>query len=188
MNHWYLVASLPSLTLGAEPPMAASAFRALCGEHLPDRDLRELDAVLGSDPAAAGAFTSAFARAWRECTLRFQDECAVLRAARLGIDSSAWRTDIGVPDATLIAAVRDAMQQADPRSRELQLDTLRWRTLEDLARLSPFGLPAVLAYGLRLQLAARWAARTEAAGRERLARNLEAMFAVFDNKAHENRP
>ena len=185
MNHWYLVASLPLVALGAEPPLSVETFRALCGEHLPDRDLRELDAVLGS-PAGRG--TSSFAHAWREATLRIDDECAVLRAARLGIDASAWRRDIGVPDATLIAAVREAFQQPDPRSRELQLDALRWRTLEDLARSLPFGLPAVMAYGLRLRLAARWSARTEAAGRQQLGRHLDAMFAVFDRKAQENRP
>ena len=47
----------------------------------------------------------------------------------------------------------------------------------------PFGLPAVLAYGLRLQLAARQAARTEAKGRERLAQHLDALLAEFDRLA-----
>lgn len=183
MNHWYLVASLPLVALGAEPALSIDAFRALCGEHLPDRDLRELDAVL-----ERGAGTSEFARAWRETNLRIDDECVVLRAARLGIDASPWRKDIGVPDATLIAAVREAFQQPDPRGRELQLDALRWRTLEDLARTAPFGLPAVLAYGLRLRLAARQAARTETAGRLQLARHLDAMFAAFDRKAREHQP
>ncbi len=183
MNHWYLVASLPSLVLGAEPPLSLAAFRVLCGEHLPDDDLRELDAVLAGDAVTTDC---AFARAWRNTTLRIQDECAVLRAVRLGIDATPWRIDIGVPDATLIGAVRDAMQQPDPRSRELQLDTLRWRLLDDLARAEPFGLATVLAFGLRLQIAARWTARTEAAGQERLARHLDAMFATFDRKAQEN--
>jgi hypothetical protein len=186
VNHWYLVASLPSLTLGAEPPMSLQAFRTLCGEHLPDADLRELDAVLAGPGASAG--TSAFARSWRQFCQRVQDECAVLRGARLGIDSTPYRADIGVPDAGLIAAVRDAMQQPDPRSRELQLDTLRWRTLDDLAQAAPFGTPAVLAFGLRLQLVVRWATRTEAAGRRRLGQHLDAMFAVFDRKAQENAP
>jgi len=182
VNHWYLVASLPLVSLGAEPPLPVETFRALCGEHLPERDLRELDAVL------EGAGKSQFARAWRETQLRIADECAVLRAARLGIDASPWRRDIGVPDAALIAAAREAFQQPDPRARELQLDMLRWRTLEDLARTAPFGLPAVLAYGLRLRLAARQAARTELAGRRQLARRLDAMFAVFDRKAQEQQP
>ena len=186
MNHWYLVASLPLVALGAEPPLSIDAFRALCGEHLRDRDLRELDAVLASSPASRG--TSQFARAWRETNRRIEDECAVLRAARRGIDAGPWRRDIGVPDATLIAAVREAFQQPDPRGRELQLDTLRGRTLEDLARTTPFGLPAVMAYGLRLRLAARWCARTEAAGRQQLGRHLDAMFDVFDRRAQENRP
>lgn len=183
MNYWYLVASLPSLVLGAEPPLSPAAFRVLCGEHLRGGDVQELDAVLAADTAGA----STFGRAWREFTLRLQAECAVLRAARLGVDPTPWRTDTSVPDAALLAAVRDAMQQADPRGREWQLDALRWRTLEDLVRPTPFGLPAVLAYGLRLQLAARWASRTEAEGQSRLASHLAAMFAAFDHKAQENR-
>jgi hypothetical protein len=186
VNHWYLVASLPSLALGAEPPLSPAAFRALCGEHLPDRDLRELDALLGAEAGDAGS--SAFARSWQQFQRRVQDECAVQRAARLGIDAGPWRSDVGVPDATLIAAVREAMQLPDPRSRELQLDTLRWRELEDRARLAPFGEAAVFGYGLRLQIATRWAARTEPAGREQLARHLDTMFAAFDRKAQENQP
>lgn len=179
MNYWYLAASLPQLTLGAEPASSFEAFRTLCGEHLTTSDLAELDAVL------AGQGESAFARALREYTLRVLDECAVLRAAKLGIDSTPWRTDIGVPDASVTAQVRDAMGQADPRARELQLDTLRWKKLEELAQPTPFGLPAVLSHGLRLQIALRWAARNEASGRQRLATHLEAILTAFDRLAQE---
>lgn len=185
MNHWYLVASLPSLTLGAEPPLTPAAFRVLCGEHLPEADLRELDAVLGESEAPDRRGTSTFARTWREHTARIDDECAVLRAARLGVDAGPWRQDIGVPDATLAGAVRDAMAQPDPRSRELQLDTLRWRVLEELTQATPFGTPAVIAYALRLQIVARWAARTEPAGRQRLAGHLDGILAAFDRLAQE---
>lgn len=184
MNHWYLVASLPSLVLGMEPPLSPATFRVLCGEHLPEADLRELDAVL-ADSASAGGGSSAFARAWHEISARIADEAAVQRSARLGIDAGPWRTDIGVPDATLAGSVRDALQQPDPRSRELQLDTLRWRLLEELAQATPFGTSAVLAYGLRLQIATRWAQRTEAAGRQRLAAHLDGILAAFDRLAQE---
>ncbi len=179
MNHWYLVASLPALSFGAEPPLSPADFRARCGEQLPDADLRELDAVL------AGGGTSSFAQEWRRFERRLQDESTLLRAQQLGIDPSPWRTDSGVPDAALIAAVRDAMQQPEPKSRELQLDALRWRQLEELTRPTPFGLPSVLAYGLRLQIVVRWHHRTEAAGRERLASHLGAMLVEFDRLAQE---
>lgn len=182
MNHWYLVASLPVLLPGAEPPLAPASFRALCGEHLRDADLRELDLVLAGDAAA----TSPFARTLRQMNLRIADEVAVLRAAKLGIDAAPWRVDIGVPDAMLAAGVRDAMQQPDPRAREHALDALQWSLLEELAAPTPFGLPALLAYGLKLQIAARHAARTEDAGRQRLGGHLAAILAAFDRLAQEN--
>jgi hypothetical protein len=184
VNHWYLVASLPLLVPGVEPPLAPETFRALCGEHLRDADLRELDLVLAGDPAA----TSAFARRLREVRRRITDEVVVLRASRLGIDPTPWRVDIGVPDATLAASVRDAMQQPDPKAREHALDALLWRALDELAAATPFGLPAVLAYGLKLQLAARQAARTEAAGRQRLAEHLDTILAAFDRLAQQRTP
>ena len=179
MNYWYLVASLPLLTFSAEPPASFTDFRALCGEHGAQRDLVELDAVL------AGGGTSPFARAWHDFNVRVRDECAVHRAARLGIDPGPWRGAVGVPDASLAAAVRDAMQQADPHARELQLDALLWRRLEELAQAAPFGLPALLSYGLRLQIVLRWANRSEASGRQRLATHLDAILTAFDRLALE---
>lgn len=188
MNHWYLVASLPGLRLGAEPPLSPGAFRALCGEHVRDDELRELDAVLDASAPWAERGTSAFAAAWRALGARIQDECTAVRAARLGIDAGPWRTDLGVPDVALATSVRDAMQQPDARSREFALDALRWRLLEELAQATPFGTSALLSYGLRLQIAARWAERTEAQGRERLAEHLAAMLAAFDRAAQERLP
>lgn len=176
MNYWYLVASLPALAEHAPPPLSPAQFRMLCGEHLVPADLAELDAVL------AGGGASAFARAWQQRRGAIASGCAALRAVRLGLDPAPYRSE-GVPDLWLAAAVHDAMQQGDPRARERQLDALGWRLLGELGEPAPFGLPAVLAYGLRLQLAARQAARTEAKGRERLAQHLGALLAEFDRLA-----
>ena len=179
MNHWYLVGSLPMVALGAPPVLAPAAFRALCGEHLPPADLPELDAVL------LGGGRSEFAREWRRLDAVIAAECAAVRAARHGVDPAPYRDTAAVPDLALAAQIRDALQQPDPRARELRLDALRSRLLAELAQPQPFGLPAVLAYALRLQLAARQAARTEAAGRQRLAGHLDAVLAEFDRLAAE---
>jgi Protein of unknown function (DUF2764) len=56
------------------------------------------------------------------------------------------------------------MELEDPHARELLLDRLRWTLLDELAARPAFGLQAVLAYGLKLRLAEKWAAMDEAAG------------------------
>ena len=48
------------------------------------------------------------------------------------------------------------------------LKLARWKLVEDLARQDASGLPAVLAFAIKLMLATRWAAMKEEAGRERL--------------------
>jgi hypothetical protein len=64
--------------------------------------------------------------------------------------------------------VSDALAKASPLAREMGLDLARWKLVEDLARQDASGLPAVLAFAVKLMLAARWAAMKEDAGRERL--------------------
>jgi hypothetical protein len=56
------------------------------------------------------------------------------------------------------------MELDDPLDRELALDRLRWTLLDELAVAAPFGLQAVLAYGLKLRLAEKWAAMDETEG------------------------
>ena len=56
------------------------------------------------------------------------------------------------------------MELDDPLERELALDRLRWTLLDELAVSQAFGFQAVLAYGLKLRLAEKWAAMDEAEG------------------------
>jgi hypothetical protein len=48
------------------------------------------------------------------------------------------------------------------------LDLARWKLADELAGADAYGLPAVLAFGVKIMLTARWAAMTDEAGRERL--------------------
>jgi hypothetical protein len=67
-------------------------------------------------------------------------------------------------DARCVTVAERAMELDDPRDRELTLDRLRWALLDELAVAAPFGLQAVLAYGLKLRLAEKWAAMDETEG------------------------
>jgi hypothetical protein len=69
--------------------------------------------------------------------------------------------------------IHHAMEQTNPRETELALDRLRWRTIEELAGADRFSLDAVLAYGLQLRIAWRWASLDAEAGRARLEHEIE---------------
>ena len=61
MKYYYFIASLPTLTPGAPTPHDLDGFLDLCRRHLIPADLREVEALLQGDAAAA---RSDFAHAW----------------------------------------------------------------------------------------------------------------------------
>jgi Protein of unknown function (DUF2764) len=175
MNYYYLVASLPSLQLSAEPPMTRDEFRARAAEQLTAADLRELDALFAGD--GRSSFGRAFVR--REAALRHA--LALRRAEVRGRDAESLRESGMEPDLALAAHVADAFAAADPLERERRIDAMRWRWLEEQQERDPFAPTAVFSYALRLDLAQRWSARTEAMGRKDLAEQKARMLSGFDN-------
>jgi len=161
----YLVSSLPALSLEAPPPFSPEEFRFKCQGVLGKTDLAELDWVLAGR-AAEGR--SAFARAWAGGAAQIRNTAAKMRGAKLGVEAKPFlKTHPGYA-VWLDKEVSDALAKASPLAREMGLDLARWKLVEDLARQDASGLPAVLAFAVKLMLAARWAAMKEDAGRERL--------------------
>jgi hypothetical protein len=165
MNYYYLVASLPMLTLGREPQLGGAAFRALCAEHLTIPDLAVLDDLLLTGGTGT---TNPFVTAWRERETRLRNVIARTRAVRRGLDPAPHvRPETGF-DAYTRKAVDDAFARTSPVDREMDLDRFRWSVLEELAGYDMFALPAVLAYALKLRLVERWSRMDAAAGRRRV--------------------
>ncbi|MFO1053559.1 MAG: DUF2764 family protein [Planctomycetota bacterium] len=169
-TYYYLVASLPSLGAADAPRPTSAVFRALCSEHLLPADLAEFDLVL------SGAGGSGFARRWREADATIRNQCARTRAARLGVDVQPHLRSVKSLDLTLEHRTREALAAGDPGERERRLDALRREVLRELAFDSPFGLPAVLAYGIELRILERQAARDTGRGRDGLSRRIESLL------------
>lgn len=176
MSYYYLMASLPSLTLDGAVPLDPQGLRTLASEHLEPHDLAEFDAVLH------GGGRSGFARAWLAFDTQVRNGIARARAARLGVDASEFLRPVDGLDLTLNQQVQAAYAQSDPLARERALDGLRWRWLDHAVLGQPFSLDAVLGYALKLQMAARSTTRTDAAGRARLTAQVDAMLQQFDRR------
>jgi hypothetical protein len=63
--------------------------------------------------------------------------------------------------------VAAAFNAASPLEREKALDRVLWKQAEELAGWDPFSATAVIVYGVRLRMAARWAGLSAAAGESR---------------------
>jgi hypothetical protein len=162
MNYYYLAASLPALNMEVPPPMSGRAYRALCQEHLAAGDFRVLDEALtpGDEPPR-----SALGRQWWDQDRELRNAVVRIRAARLRTDPALFLREDAL-DTSCERAAADAFAKPNPRERELALDRFRWRQLDALAGYDPFSVRALVAYGLKLRLAERWAAMDASKGRQ----------------------
>lgn len=167
MRYYFLMASLPGLTLGEPAPLDGPAFLARAGEQLDPVDEAELRAVW------AGGGTSALARNWSAFDTHLRNTVARTRAQRLQVEAGPWLREGERWESFVLEAVEEAYARATPVEREFALDRCRWTRLDEFAVGHAFDLEAVLIYALRLQLCLRWAAFDAAAGRARLEAFLE---------------
>ena len=161
MEYVYLVASLPALELTTAPRMSSAELLATSAGVLRPDHREDLRAVLDDRPHDVRA---AELGPYLDAETQLRNAVARLRAARAGAAYDAGAHPAAGYDARCAGVAERAMELDDPRERELALDRLRWTLLDELAVSSPFGLQAVLAYGIKLRLAEKWAAMDEAEG------------------------
>ena len=185
-SYYYLVASLPTLLLDEESPIKMAEFLAACDRWLNTDDARDIHCLMDNHSASAKA--SGFAKAtpdttpdttpdrlecikgacanqWLARETEIRNTIVRLRAAKVRVDAEPFLRPCRELDLYTEKAVAEAMSKLQPLERELDLDRLRWSLLEDLLRFDPFGLPAVIAYALKLKLVERWSALTVEKGR-----------------------
>lgn len=158
--YYYLVATLPALSMDAGPSLDYASFRALCAEHLSEADVRVLDVLVEGKGSGNG-----FVRAWRDRDGELRNEVARKRAPRVGGNAESCLRDVTSFDMRVEKVVADAFAQATPLDREKALDRFRWQVIEELQGFDTFSFSAVLAYALKVQIAARWGAVDEEKGR-----------------------
>jgi len=162
-SYYYLVASLPTLFLDVEkPPITTVEFLAACDRLLDADDARDIHSLMDNHPEWAQA---ACIQQWQARETEIRNTIVRLRAAKAHVDAALFLRPCRELDLYTENAVAEAMSKPQPLERELGLDRLRWSLLNDLARLDPFGLSAVVAYALKLKLVERWSALTVEKGR-----------------------
>ncbi len=175
MNYYYLVAGLPTLALGEPPPRAAADFLPACAHLVGPAELEELRRALEGRTEEG---VTDFLRQWTRTETQLRNAAARVRAGRLSVEPGAHLQEHAGWDTYVEKAVVDAYAKPNPLERELALDHFRWKMLEEMVLMEPFGLGALLAYAIRLRMAMRWAGMQEETGREKLEKTLEEMTKV----------
>lgn len=151
MSHYYLVATLPSLTLDGALPFSAQEFGAMCEGVLAEDELADIRILLGLDE---GAPQTAVACQWLAQSKLLAQEVARTRADRAGVDLKIVQGYTGVVE----PGVAHAFGASNPGARELELDKLSWTLADELVADDAYGFAAVVAFAVKLTLVARWTA------------------------------
>jgi hypothetical protein len=160
--YYYLVAQLPSLVYGQEPPMSSARFRDLARTQLSAEDAALL-ALLSLDPQPAGRSPSYaeaegpsgsdFIDRWRDWERALRLNLARLRAVRLkregGVDPPV------IPADAASAALQALAVVENPLDAEILLDRARWSAIEQFQGMPAFSRNVVYAYLLKLLILER---------------------------------
>ena len=161
MEYVYLVASLPALELTTTPPISSGELLASAAGVLRQDHWEDLRAVVED---RLQDVRSPELRPYLDADTQLRGAVARIRAARAGETHDSAAHPYGGYDVRCVVVAERAMELGDPLERELALDRLRWTLLDELAVSPAFGFQAVLAYGVKLRLAEKWAAMDEAEG------------------------
>ena len=161
MSTYYLISSLPMLSLDSQPLITAEAFLEACQAQLKAEDADAAEALLRNTPSQ-----HPFVLAWRDKDTILRNAIARARARLADMDAERWIRPTEGCDTCIALLVDDAFEQPDPLKREKELDEARWTLAESLQGYDPMGVSVALGYAIKLTLALRWANLNVDAGRE----------------------
>ncbi|MEI6646595.1 MAG: DUF2764 family protein [bacterium] len=161
MSTYYLIASLPLLSLDQRPLITAEAFVEACRAQLGAEDAEAAEALIRNAPSQ-----HPFVLAWRDKDAILRNAIARARARLADTDAECWLRPTKECDPGLDLLVDEAFEQPDPLKREYELNEARWRIIESLQGYDPMSVTVVLGYAIKLTLALRWINLNADQGRE----------------------
>jgi hypothetical protein len=165
MKYFYLVASLPPVTLGDTPPWTPDEFLFHGQGALSPADWCELSLLIENRLEEA---SSDFVAWWHALDTQIRNQQARYRAGRLHVEARSFLRMHSGYDLTVAHGVKDAMSRTHPLEREMALDRCRWAALDDRILGDRFGFEEVLAYAIRLRLMERWDRMSDKEGLKRV--------------------
>jgi len=151
MSTYYLIASLPPLSVEQKTPLSVETFLHTCEQQLTVHDAAAARALVMQE-----ASVHPFAVAWRDKETILRNAVAQQRARERGVESARWLRATEGCDLMIERQVEEAFQQPDPLRIERALDAIRWRVAEELAGVDPLAVGVVLAYAIKLGIVMRW--------------------------------
>ena len=154
-EYYYLVASLPSLDFGIEPPISSDEFLNRCREQLSDTHLGIIERVT-IEPASIKEYSGGILKKWQEFDTALRNELVKMRAVKKEKEASDYIRSEYFADLSLTHYAHIIYNQGSPLEAERTFDRIRWDKIEDLKLGHYFDIDFLVAYLLQLQILERW--------------------------------
>ncbi len=165
MAYYSLVASLPTLQIGDEPPFSSEEYIGTCAQWVTEHEVKVLRNILLKE---GDGRSCPHCTAWSNIETQLRNAVVRHRAQKLGVDAREYLHPHDGFSGTIEALVTDAFTRNDPVELEEELDRARWQLAEELVGQDPFSFEKVLAYGIQLMIVERWNRMDVHTGKEKL--------------------
>lgn len=184
MAYYSLVASLPHLQIGDEPPFSTEEYIDNCAQWITDYELKILQRVVLKQETDLAHCQ--LCQAWHSIETQIRNTAARLRGHKLGVDVKEYIQSHDGFSGEVEALVTDAFTRNDPLEIEEELDRARWKLADDLIGLKSFEFEKILAYGIQLKIVERWDRMDVHVGKEKLEAVITANTEQKDEKQDES--
>lgn len=175
-EYYYLVASLPMLSLDDAPGISSDEFLAATSEHLPSFEFSELEKL--SLLPSTGESRIDSVQAWNEWETSVRNTIVGIRAKGDVSKAENFKRSGGGFFSEIETGVAEAFAKSNPLEREKHLERIRWAFLDDLELGHDFDIVKLAAYRLKLMLCEKRASISQEKG----AANYDAIIAsVYDD-------
>lgn len=158
-NYYYLVSSLPMLSLDQDLPMPYSSFLSMCKSSMSQSDYEEISkAKLSPEKGAKNHLM----RKWEDYLTSVSSTLKEERSRKLG-----WEFEKGeyVADQTLKQRIHEAVFNKNPLDGEMEILALYFDFLDENTPFDGFSLEALMIYALKMQIIERVRAFSQEKGR-----------------------
>lgn len=165
MAYYALVASLPHLKIGDEPPFSTEEYVQQCAQSVTPREHRILEHILLDMHEGDSC---PICKQWSNIETQLRNAVARHRGQKLGVDFKDYLQPHDGYSGEIEQLVTDAFTRNDPLELEEELDRARWQLAEELIGEDPFSFMKVVAYGIQLRITERWNRMDVHTGKEKL--------------------
>lgn len=174
---YYLISSLPTLSLWEKPEIDLNSFLELCKDQL---DINEYNAVkeiefLPSEDLEK-QHKNLSLKKWYNWETCLRNKVAKLRTNNTDKDCTSYLHEEKDYFPEIERISQEAMGADNPLDKEKILDNGRWERLCELESGHIFDIDLVFIYKLKLFICEKWLTRQEDAGRENLDKALDELY------------